>query len=348
MFAMPFLYGNGWSATEDDGHARVVVITKALNEKLFGGDNSVGQDHAHRQDRLPHHRRARRLAADAEVLRHERQQRLWRERAGVPAVLDLARPEDGPQRQHELLGRFRHDPEGETGVNAPCAWIQYWVQLDTPAKAAAYKQYLVNYSDQQRAAGRFERPTNVRLRGLMEWLDFNKVVPGDVRLQVWLAFGFLLVCLLNTVGLLLAKFLRRSGEIGVRRALGASRKTIFMQCLVEAGAIGLAGGDPWTGAGMAGPVGGAPATDRLRRPGPPGSEHAADDLRAGHRRQPARRPAAGLERDAGDARDAVEVSKWSLLRFLEQRSGASSALPENAMNSAPSFPPCCATRRPPR
>ena len=35
-----------------------------------------------------------------------------------------------------------------------------------------------------------------------------------------MAFGFLLVCLLNTIGLLLAKFLRRSSEIGVRRALG--------------------------------------------------------------------------------------------------------------------------------
>jgi len=134
------------------------------------------------------------------------------------------------------------DPEGSTGVNAPCTWIQYWVQLDTPAKAAAYKQYLLNYSDQQLAAGRFERPTNVRLRNVMQWLDHNKVVPGDVRLQVWLAFGFLLVCMLNTVGLLLAKFLRRSGEIGVRRALGASRLAIFVQCLVEAGTVGLAGG----------------------------------------------------------------------------------------------------------
>ncbi|HRO27213.1 MAG TPA: FtsX-like permease family protein, partial [Luteimonas sp.] len=60
--------------------------------------------------------------------------------------------------------------------------------------------------------------------------------------QLWLGFGFLLVCLLNTVGLLLAKFLRRSSEIGVRRALGASRSEIFKQCLVEAGTIGLAGG----------------------------------------------------------------------------------------------------------
>jgi len=61
-------------------------------------------------------------------------------------------------------------------------------------------------------------------------------------LQMWLAFGFLAVCLLNTVGLLLAKFLRRSGEIGVRRALGATRRAIFAQCLVEAGSVGLAGG----------------------------------------------------------------------------------------------------------
>ena len=36
--------------------------------------------------------------------------------------------------------------------------------------------------------------------------------------------------------------MRRSGEIGVRRALGASKAAIFAQALVEAAAVGLAGG----------------------------------------------------------------------------------------------------------
>jgi putative ABC transport system permease protein len=116
------------------------------------------------------------------------------------------------------------------------------VELGTPAQAADYKKYLDDYSDQQRRAGRFERPNNTRLRNVMQWLDNQQVVPNDVRLQVWLAFGFLLVCLVNTIGLLLAKFLRRSGEIGVRRALGAPKRAIFAQALVEAGTVGLAGG----------------------------------------------------------------------------------------------------------
>jgi putative ABC transport system permease protein len=36
--------------------------------------------------------------------------------------------------------------------------------------------------------------------------------------------------------------MRRAPEIGVRRALGASRRTIYAQFLVEASTVGLAGG----------------------------------------------------------------------------------------------------------
>ncbi|HEY9512259.1 MAG TPA: ABC transporter permease [Rhodanobacter sp.] len=240
MFATPFLFGRAWTAADDEAQARDVVIARSLNDKLFGGANSVG--------------RMLRMAGVS-----------WR----IVGVLDRWQPNPhfydlntgsyayGEQvfLPLQTMVGLRLDRNGSSdcwgngggGVgnilpSADCVWLQFWVQLDTPAKAAAYKDFLVHYSQEQKALGRFQRAPNVRLRNLMQWLDYNKVVPGDVRLQMGLAFGFLLVCLLNTVGLMLAKFLRRSAELGVRRALGASQRTLFMQLLVESGVIGLVGG----------------------------------------------------------------------------------------------------------
>ncbi len=240
MFEVPFAFGSAWTSADDDSRAQVAVISGELNDKLFGGGNSVGKT----------------LRAADNVFRIVGVLDDWRptprfydmtsdrfsavEQVFVPFSTSRAL-KLGTQGNMDCWDE-QTDEDGSLGVNAPCAWVQYWVELDNPTKAADYKRYLENYSNQQRAAGRFERPTNVRLDNVMQWLDFNKAVPGDVRLQLWLAFGFLLVCLLNTVGLLLAKFMRREPEIGVRRALGASRAAVFAQYLVEAGAIGLAGG----------------------------------------------------------------------------------------------------------
>ena len=55
------------------------------------------------------------------------------------------------------------------------------------------------------------------------------------------AFFFLAVCLINTIGLLLAKFLNNAPLTGIRRALGASRRHIFVQHLVETGLVALSG-----------------------------------------------------------------------------------------------------------
>src|SRR5471030_2480010 len=71
---------------------------------------------------------------------------------------------------------------------------------------------------------------------------FEPMVDNDSKLLVWLALCFILLCLVNTVGLLLAKFSVRAAEVGIRRALGASRKEIFRQFLIETTVIGLAGG----------------------------------------------------------------------------------------------------------
>jgi putative ABC transport system permease protein len=243
MFDAPFAHGGPWSAADGVAKARVAVISSTLNDKLFAGGNSIGKS-IRLQD--------------------------WDFR--IVGVLDHWRP---TPRFYDLYGGGAFAAGDDVFIpfttsrdlaslgiqgngldcwdqltdevhleNQPCLWLQYWVQLDSTAKAAAYRDYLANYSKQQKALGRYhyqDKP-RVDLPDLMQWLDFNQVVPSDVRLQTWVAFGFLIVCLLNTVGLLLAKFLRRAPEVGVRRALGASRRTVFAQFLVEAGSVGLAGG----------------------------------------------------------------------------------------------------------
>jgi putative ABC transport system permease protein len=239
MFEVPFLFGRGWSASDDEGQARVVVIAKTLNDKLFDGADSTGRTlrvdgHDFQivgviQDWSPkphfHDLNVGTYNTDEQVFEpFQTAIGLKQERNGSMNCYGDTATLDGTTRE------------------APCTWIQYWVELDSAAQARDYKAYLDRYSQQQRDAGRYQRPPNTRLRDVMAWLDYNHAVPGDVRLQLWLALGFLLVCLVNTIGLLLAKFLRRSGEIGVRRALGASRAEIFKQCLVEAGTIGLSGG----------------------------------------------------------------------------------------------------------
>lgn len=238
MFDAPFKYGQGWKADQDEGRGRVAVISKALNEKLFNGQNSVGKPlrmdgHTFNIVGVLDEWNPNPHFYDLETGRYGDSEDIF---VPVFTALDLNFGRNGN------MNCWDNANGEETALNAPCVWMQYWVELASPADAADYRAYLENYSAQQKAAGRFQRPSNVRLRNVMEWLDFKQVVPSDVRLQLWLALGFLAVCLINTVGLLLAKFLRRSGEIGVRRALGASRGQIFLQSLVEAGTVGLAGG----------------------------------------------------------------------------------------------------------
>jgi putative ABC transport system permease protein len=238
MFDPPMAFGRAWSASDDADRARVVVLSDETNRSVFGGEDSTG-------------RTLRINNADFRVIG------VLAPWAPAPRFWDLSLDAFGSLEsvfvpfstaiELKLARMGSMTCWGDSGLdsttrNAPCTWLQYWVELDAPASALAYRDYLEAYSDKQRAAGRFERPTNVRLRDVRAWLDQNQVVPNDVRLQVWLALGFLLVCLINTVGLLLAKSLRRASEIGVRRALGASRRAIFAQFLVEAGAIGVAGG----------------------------------------------------------------------------------------------------------
>jgi len=239
MFDTPFLYGSGWSRAEDDKKAAVAVITREFNERIFGGENSVGRD----------------LILDNRNYR-------------VIGVLDEWRP---TPRFYDLNGQFsetgsifipmthavelQKDANGRTNcwkpregndyqsfLNSECVWIQFWAELSSKKQAEDYLEYLNQYTENQKSLGRFQRPTNNFVTPVMEWLDNNEVVGEDNRVLVQLSFLFLLVCIINTIGLLLAKFMGKASEVALRRAMGASRSAIFSQNLIEVSIVGVIGG----------------------------------------------------------------------------------------------------------
>lgn len=242
MLDVPFRYGSGWSRQDDEARANVAVISERLNRRLFGGENSVGRT-------LAIEGRSYRIVG---VLRH------WDPQ---PRFFDVVNTGGFSAAGEDLLLPFNTaiaagiattgntacnknpDEAGIAGlVHSGCAWIAYLVQLDSRDAANAYRRYLDGYARQLKDSGAVQWEPNNRLRDLPAWLDHLHVVPPDTGVSLLVALGLLVVCLVNTSGLLLAKFLRRSGEIGMRRAVGASRTAIYAQFLIESGMVGLAGG----------------------------------------------------------------------------------------------------------
>ncbi|SHH69361.1 ABC transporter permease [Massilia sp. CF038] len=240
MFEAPFRHGQSWTEAEDKAGAQVVVLSRAIAEKLYGNASPVGQ-----------------------------RMTIMSQQFQIVGVLDTWAP---LPRYYRLIGasafgdgdelfipfstaiRLEANPQGNMNCSANrdpgfagilasnCTWIQVWFETKTAAERAQLQTYIDSYASEQRKLGRMKRNSPNKLYDVQEWLVKMKVVSNDSRLSAWLAFGFLLLCLVNTIGLLLAKFSVRASEVGIRRALGASRREIFRQFLVESAVVGLAGG----------------------------------------------------------------------------------------------------------
>jgi putative ABC transport system permease protein len=241
MFEVPFRYGAPWIRADDEGHANVVVIGHDLNDKVFGGANSVGKT----------------VNLDGLEYRVVGVLGRWEP---TPRVYDLNNDKYGQPEEvfipftravdQQLSSWGNNNCGGETipapgwegRLHSECIWIQFWAELPSAADVERYRAFLNNYAAEQRRLGRFHWAPHTQIRDAREWLVHEHAVSTEVRILVLVSFSFLVVCLLNAMGLMLAKIMGRAGDIGVRRALGASRRAIYSQCLIEAGVVGLAGG----------------------------------------------------------------------------------------------------------
>ena len=240
MFQVPFRYGAPWTRETDAKLEQVVVLSEGLNERLFGGRNSVGQT----------------VRVETRDFR-------------VVGVLAGWQP---TVRMYDMTGSALSEPEAlylpfglmvpmeirtagnsdgwarqaGTGFQGSLAseqtYLQYWVELRSPADEAAYRSFIESYITDQKKVGRFGRPMNYRVSSISALMADFQVAPKETFALLLVGLLFLAVAAVNLIGLLLGKFLARANEVGVRRALGASRRDVFMQHLVECQVVAVLGG----------------------------------------------------------------------------------------------------------
>jgi putative ABC transport system permease protein len=239
MFEAPFRSGAAWGRNEDEARANVVVLSARLADRLFPDNDAVGRtvNLGNRDYRV------------SGVIRK------W---ILTPHFYDFSAGSFGETEEFYMPFSIAVDrqlasddygcdttglpTEWQQRLDSECPWIQFWLEMPRAEQVRDFRTFLENYATEQRRLGRFKWLPLTTLFDVADWLTIQRVVPDEVRINTMIALGFLIVCLINAVGLMLAKFSSRAMELSVRRALGASRGDLFLQCVTEAMLIGLLGG----------------------------------------------------------------------------------------------------------
>jgi putative ABC transport system permease protein len=247
MFDAPFLYGGTWSEEANDSAEPVAVISKDYNDYFFGGENSVG----------------RRLNLGTNtvtvigVLDDWHLNRRYYDMSFDPARRDDIYISDSLAQEFNLaravqMGCYGGDAEHAGDyvtndiqglVNSECGWIIFWAELGSAESIQEYKHGIEQHMSAQQEFGRFPREKQTYfLTNVAEHMELVGQFRGRQAFLQLMSNLFFAVCLINAIGILLAKFTSKAKEISLRRALGAKKTTIMWQHLLEVAIIGILGG----------------------------------------------------------------------------------------------------------
>jgi putative ABC transport system permease protein len=247
MFDVPFLHGGAWSEEANFNAEPVAVISKEYNDYFFGGENSVG----------------RRLNLGTNtvtvigVLDDWNINRRYYDMSFDPARRDDIFISDSLAQELNLVRAMRMgchggdaELEGEYAstdiqglINSECAWVLFWAELNSKESVRDYKQDIEQHMSGQQKFGRFPREDKTHfLTTVAEHIELVGQFRGRQAFLQIMSNLFFAVCLINAIGILLAKFTSKAKEISLRRALGAKKTTIMNQHLLEVAIIGALGG----------------------------------------------------------------------------------------------------------
>lgn len=244
LFDVPFLYGAPWSDAAESSGESIVILSYDMNEQMFGGQNSVGEtininsqtatvvgvldrwnintvfydrgfsDREKHQVFVPY-----KFAMDSNFLRGGRM--------------------DCSQAARDGVGGIRSG-DMQLLKSSECGWINLWARLTSEEAVEEYHQLLAQHVSAERQRGRYPRETDTLVLNLVELYRLTQDNWSETLLvMAWL---FFVVCIINTVGILLAKFLTHSKRVSLYRALGATKSYILKQHLIEVLVLAILGG----------------------------------------------------------------------------------------------------------
>jgi len=244
MFDTPFLYGSGWSKSDDESGSPVIVLSYNMNQHFFNGENSIGKTLRINSTNL---------TVIGVLAKWNKPSRFYDrsfsgsrfDDAFIPSSLAMninlqrlirCHSKDNHLRQAYALS----DLDGLK--TSECTWLVLWADLKDSQKKTEYAEFIDRYVAQQKSMGRIPRDDKPQVVDIERYLELLNINNTGSSVFLILAILFFLVCLLNTVGILLAKYMGKVPEIALRRALGAKKHVILLQYLLEVAMIALVGG----------------------------------------------------------------------------------------------------------
>ncbi|RZQ54498.1 ABC transporter permease [Pseudoalteromonas phenolica] len=245
VFNVPFIYGAPWLETQSQSD--VIVIDKKVNDHFFSGENSVGQF-------IKINKQPLKIVGVMDLSKFKyrisnvRFNTRYIDLAIVPIAtaerMNLPRVGYMPcqTKEENHIREYREDTIAAL-KSAECGYLQTWIEFDKQnhqQQLAAATLWARNYTQQQASLGRFPHKEKYKLNSLQLLLD--KLLQLIRWEKVYLKFSYLLfaICLVNTVGILLAKYQSKNKLVSLYRALGASRWYIVKIHLIEISLIAFA------------------------------------------------------------------------------------------------------------
>ncbi len=239
MWEMEFIAGSVWSDQVDKEGGFDLVIAESLATQLFGNKDAMNQI----------------INLDGKPYRVVG---IVKDYHPMPKLYDLNNDIFVGERMFIPISLTPTEKFGTSGNNnswkgepintyedrlaSEILWLQQWVSFDNAQQKEQFTQWVENYIAEQKLLGRFQSDDpKMFLRTPEEWLTINDVVDEESTLMVAISALFLVICIINTIGLLLGKFFKGAPAVGTRRALGASQAQIFSQHIVEVALIGAVG-----------------------------------------------------------------------------------------------------------